>query len=73
MIFIKTGKLVILETMWLLACKQALLFERMKQVMRERARLASLAQIGEHARRLCTWLFALERVIPPLVITFEYR
>ena len=42
-----------------LACEQALLFERVKRVSRERAserrsreRLASLAQIGELARRL---------------------
>ena len=48
---------------WQLACEQALLFGRVKQVSRERAserlprsrvlaRLASLAQIGELARRL---------------------
>ena len=43
-----------------IACEQALLFERVKQASRERAaprllvlaRLASLAQIGELARRL---------------------
>ena len=36
------------------ACEQALLFGRVKQVSRERvlARLASLAKIGELARRL---------------------
>ena len=34
------------------ACEQALLFGRVKPVSRERARLASLAQIGELARRL---------------------
>ena len=51
--FLLKLKLVILETMWLLACEQTLLFGRVKQVSRERARLASLAQIGELARRLC--------------------
>ena len=39
-----------------IACKQALLFGRVKRVSRQRAsgeaRLASLAQIGELARRL---------------------
>ena len=48
--FLLKLKLVILETMWLLAFEQALLFGRVKQVSRERARLASLAQIGELAR-----------------------
>ena len=51
--FLLKLKLVILETMWLLACEQALLFGRVKQVSQERARLASLAQIGELARGLC--------------------
>ena len=71
--FLLKLKLVILETMWLLACEQALLFGRVKKVSRERARLASLAQIGEHARRLCTWLFALERVIPPVIPVGLFR
>ena len=51
-----------------LACEQALLFGRVKRVSRERAsersprsrvlaRLTSLTQIGELARRLLTFLF----------------
>ena len=66
--FLLKLKLVILETMWLLACEQALLFGnlfwRVKQVSRERARLASLAQIGELARRLCDSLRWIVSFLP---------
>ena len=44
--------------MSIVACEQALLFGRVKRVSRELARLASLAQIGELARRLCQLLLS---------------
>ena len=41
--------------MGMVACEQALLFGRVKRVSRERARLTSLTQTGELARRLWEW------------------